>query len=96
MHFLVHFLVIQDIVGVLGYNGNIVLSAYTMYDPSNEFNADFKWALLAEIDMAEVDIPVNELKTSAMIMGAIFLVLVIVIALLLGTFITKPIITAVR
>ena len=81
---------------VTDYNGNPVLSAYTIFDPSNEFNANFKWTILAEVDVAEVEIPTNELRTSALIMGVIFLGLIIAIALLLGNFITKPIIDAVK
>jgi len=81
---------------VIDYNGNPVLSAYTLLDISKEFNADFKWAVLAEIDQAEVDAPVEALKMSVIVMGAIFLVLIILIATLLGNFITKPIISAVR
>lgn len=81
---------------VIDYNGNPVLSAYTTFDPSKELNADFKWVLLAEIDQAEVEIPTSELRMSAIIMGAIFLTIIIALALILGNYITKPIISAVR
>ena len=81
---------------VTDYNGNPVLSAYTIFDPSKDLNADFKWVLLAEIDQAEVEIPTDELRMSAIIMGAIFLTIIIALALILGNYITKPIISAVR
>ena len=81
---------------VIDYNGNPVLSAYTMFDPSKQFNSNFKWVLLAEIDQAEVQIPTNELRMSAIIMGAIFLTIIIALAVILGNYITKPIIAAVK
>ena len=85
-----------DINVVTDYNGNDVLSAYTVFDPSKQFNANFKWVLLAEIDLAEVQIPTNSLRNAALIMGVIFLALIILIAVLLGTLISKPIFEAVR
>jgi len=84
-------------IGVIkSYNDNNVLSAYTIFDPTKELYAKFKWAVIAEIDEAEVQIPSNELKMNALIMGAIFIVSIILIAVLLGRFITKPIVTAVK
>ncbi len=85
-----------DIKVVIDYNGNAVLSAYTIFDPSKEFNSNFKWILLAEIDQAEVQIPTNELRSNAMFIGAIFLALIVILAIVLGNFITRPIIAAVK
>lgn len=81
---------------VMDYNGNPVLSAYTILDPSKQFNADFKWVILAEIDVAEVTIPTSELRTSAFVMGLVFLGVIILIALFIGSMISKPIFEAVR
>jgi len=54
------------------------------------------WVGIAEIDLDEVMIPVHELRNSTLIMAGIFIVLITVIALLLGRFISNPIINAVR
>ncbi|MEA3522811.1 MAG: methyl-accepting chemotaxis protein [Campylobacterota bacterium] len=75
---------------IIDYNGNPVLSSYTLVDFFG-----VHWALLAEIDESEVFGPLYELRNNALIMGAIFLVLIIALALFLGRFISKPIITAV-
>jgi methyl-accepting chemotaxis protein len=81
---------------VIDYNNNPVLSAYQPLEFTKHFNANFKWIVLAEIDEAEVTIPTESLKMSALIMGVVFLVLIIVIALVLGNMISKPIFEAVR
>jgi len=81
---------------IQSYNGNNVLSSYTTLDPTKELYAKFKWAILAEIDEAEVQVPADELRMNALIMGLIFVVSIIIIALLLGNFITKPIVVAVK
>ena len=86
----------SDTKVVIDYNGNPVLSAYAVFDPSKTFNANFKWVLLAEIDLAEVTIPTSELRTSALIMGVIFLALIVAGAILLGNMISRPIFEAVR
>ena len=80
-----------DIEVIIDYNGNPVLSAYTPF----EF-MDIKWGMIAEIDESEVFAAVNELRNNTMVMGAIFLAVIVAIALLLGNFITKPIISAVK
>ena len=81
---------------IMDYNGNPVLSAYTLYDPSKEFYADFKWALLSEIDLAEVQIPVNNLRNNVLVMGLIFLGLIIAGALFLARMISNPLLKAVN
>jgi len=64
------------------YNGNTVLSAYTPIKIG-----DFTWALIAEIDMEEVDIPVIELKDEIIKIGILILlcVLLVVVAIAWGT-----------
>ena len=73
------------------YNGNSVLSSYTPF----KFLGN-NWNVIAEIDEAEVMIPAHELRNSSLIMGGVFIAIIIAIALLLGRFISNPIITAVR
>ncbi|MEA3374367.1 MAG: methyl-accepting chemotaxis protein [Campylobacterota bacterium] len=75
---------------VTDYKGHQVLSSYTQIDFFG-----VHWALLAEEDESEVFGPVYELRNNAVVMGLIFLGLIIAIALFLGRFISKPIITAV-
>lgn len=73
------------------YNGNPVLSSYTQIDFFG-----VKWGLLADIDESEVFAPVYELRNNAVVMGIIFLVLIIGLALFLGRYISNPIVTAVK
>ena len=80
-----------DMEIIIDYNGNPVLSAYTPF----EF-LDLRWGMIAEIDESEVFASVNELRNNAIVMGAIFLALIIGIALFLGRFISNPIINAVE
>ncbi|QOY53365.1 methyl-accepting chemotaxis protein [Candidatus Sulfurimonas baltica] len=76
---------------ILDYDGDKVLSSYASF----EF-LDLKWALIAQIEEEEVFSSVTDLRNSTLIMGAAFIVLITAIAILLGNFITKPIIAAVR
>ena len=76
---------------IIDYNGHPVLSAYTPF----EF-LDIKWGMIAEIDESEIFAAVNELRNNAVIMGLVFLVIIIVIALFLGRLISNPIIRAVE
>ena len=76
---------------IIDYNGNPVMSSYKPF-----LFLDLKWGMIAEIDESEVFASVNELRNNTMLMGAIFLAVIIGIALILGNFITKPIITAVK
>jgi methyl-accepting chemotaxis protein len=76
---------------IIDYNGNPVWSSYTQVK-----YLDLNWNVIAEIDDAEVMIPVNELRNSALIMASIFIVVIIALALFLGRFISNPIINAVR
>ncbi|WP_229855251.1 methyl-accepting chemotaxis protein [Candidatus Sulfurimonas marisnigri] len=76
---------------IVDYEGDYVMSAYTPF----EF-LDLKWAVIAEIERDEIFAAVIELRNYTLIMAAIFAILVISAALLLGSFITKPIINAVK
>ena len=76
---------------IIDYNGNPVLSAYK----SIKISKDLTWAILSEIDDAEVDEPVQELLLGMFIIGVIFLVIIVIIAILLANYISKPIINAV-
>lgn len=67
-----------------------VLSAYK---PVQLFGTT--WAMLAEIDEDEVFTPVTNLRDIAIIMGVVFLIVIIVVALLLGSFVSRPLIRAV-
>jgi methyl-accepting chemotaxis protein len=67
------------------YNGNPVLSAYT---PVNL--GDVTWAMLAEIDQAEVNKPINDLVVIIVIIAAVVLLVVIVVALLFSRTISRP------
>ncbi len=62
---------------IIDYNGNPVLSAYTPIKLPG-----VSWALLAEIDEAEVRAPVNAVITTILIVGVVIAVAVIFIALL--------------
>ncbi|MBI9079650.1 MAG: methyl-accepting chemotaxis protein [Pseudodesulfovibrio sp.] len=70
---------------VTDYNGNPVLSAYT---PVNVFGTT--WALLAEIDEAEVMVPIVNLEISVAILALILVGLIAVVAILAANSITKP------
>ncbi len=64
---------------VIDYNGNPVLSAYTTININN----DFKWALMSEIDEAEVMIVPNQIRNHMIFWSLGTLVVVSLLALLL-------------
>ena len=76
---------------IIDYNGNPVLSAYQPL----KISEDLTWAIISEIDDAEVDEPVQALLSDMLMIGAICLVLIVVIAILLANYVSKPIINAV-
>ncbi len=76
---------------IMDYNNNPVLSAYT----SVKIGKDLEWALISEIDESEVEEPIMDLMNSAFIVGGIFLVIIVIIAILLANYVSKPIINAV-
>ena len=76
---------------ITDYNGNHVMSSYKPF-----IFLDLKWGMIAEIDESEVFAAANDLRDNTMVMGAVFIAMIIAIAILLGNFITKPIISAVK
>ena len=70
---------------ILDYNGNPVLSAFTPLEVGNT-----TWALIAEIDEAEVNAPINNLVYTIMIIGLVLSGLIIVIALFIALSISRP------
>jgi methyl-accepting chemotaxis protein len=72
---------------VIDYNGNPVLSAYAPL----KIGQDITWAILSEIDEAEVLIVPNKIRNALTIQALILLVIVIVIALfIISINIIKP------
>ena len=70
---------------IIDYNGNPVLSAFT---PIKLWNTN--WALIAEIDQAEVNSPINALILSIAVIGLIVSGFIIFIALFIASSIAKP------
>ncbi len=73
------------------YNGNPVLSAFAPVSVSD----DLTWGLLAEINEAEVQQPVDSLVRSILIVAAIITLAVILTALFVANMISKPLIKGV-
>ena len=76
---------------VMDYNDNPVLSAYKPVKVGEDLN----WAILSEIDESEVEAPLDALLNEAFMAGGVFLVLIVIIAILLANYVSKPIINAV-
>jgi methyl-accepting chemotaxis protein len=70
---------------IIDYNGNPVLSAYTSVDIGGS-----TWAVLSEIDEAEVMEPVNELILSVAIAVAIIAILIVLGAIFIAIQIASP------
>jgi methyl-accepting chemotaxis protein len=70
---------------ITDYNGNPVLSAFTPVSVG-----DTTWALLAEIDEAEVRAPITALVTAVAVAGLVIAVLLAIGALFLAGGIAKP------
>ncbi len=81
----------KDLEVIVDYNGNMVISAYQPL----LVGQDLKWALLSEIDESEVYEAVDALLEQVLIAAAIFLVLIIAVAVILANYVSKPIIKAV-
>ncbi|QFY88774.1 methyl-accepting chemotaxis protein [Magnetovirga frankeli] len=77
---------VSDTRIVIDYNGNPVLSSFSPLSVG-----DSRWAVLAEIDEAEVMQPVNALVRLILILGAVLTAAVVFIAYLLAGSITRPI-----
>ncbi|NOQ32317.1 MAG: HAMP domain-containing protein [Helicobacteraceae bacterium] len=72
---------------VIDYNGNPVLSSFGPI----KIGQDLHWAILSEIDEAEVLITPNEIKTSLIVQALVILVIVIVLAfIVVSTSVIKP------
>jgi methyl-accepting chemotaxis protein len=65
---------------VVDYNGNPVLSAY---EPIKIGDGDITWAILSEIDEAEVMIAPNEFRNSMIIASAVIFIIALIIAMFL-------------
>ncbi len=76
---------------VIDYNGNPVLSSYTPVSVG-----DFKWGLLAEIDVEEVETPIRALTKSIVMWALIIIIFVIAISLLIAISLSKPILKGVN
>ncbi|XPV76992.1 MAG: methyl-accepting chemotaxis protein [Desulfovibrio sp.] len=70
---------------IMDYNGNPVLSAYMPLKVG-----DTTWALLAEIDEAEVLIPIMEIQRSILIIAVVAFIFIVLIAILVANSITNP------
>ncbi len=75
---------------ITDYNGNPVLSSYT---PVEVF--DTTWAMLAEIDEAEVRAPINSLILFIIISAVAMIVVAVVVAILFSRTISKPVVAIV-
>ncbi len=80
----------SDAKVIMDYNGNPVLSAYTPVKLG-----DISWAMLAEIDLAEVESPINALVVAILIAGIIIAAVVAGIALVIAQSIAKPLVDGV-
>jgi len=75
---------------ITDYNGNQVLSAFTSVQIG-----DFLWAVIAEIDEAEVEQPINALVMSIFIIAIVLSLVILILAIYLAMSIAKPLIKGV-
>lgn len=80
---------------IIDYNGNPVLSAWDIID-FKEIGGDFKWFILAEIDVAEVRTTTNEMILFIMIIAVVVLLIVAIISFVFSRSISKPLLTVVE
>ncbi len=73
------------------YLGEEVLSSFTSIDLFG-----VRWALITEVDTDELFAPIENLRNTAVIMGVVFLLLIVGGAILLGNFVSTPVIRAVE
>ena len=76
---------------IMDYNGNPVLSSYAPVKVANDLN----WAIMAEIDLAEVEEPIHALTNAILIMGSIAALLVALIAMAMASAIANPLVKGV-
>ncbi|WP_019613971.1 methyl-accepting chemotaxis protein [Psychromonas ossibalaenae] len=72
------------------YNGNSVLSSYSPIEVGGT-----TWAVIAEIDKAEIMLPVEILIKNISIISAVFCILIIIVAYFFALSITRPVIKGV-
>jgi len=72
------------------YNGNPVLSAYTALPVD-----DHSWAVIAEIDEAEVEKPVAALILSIVIISVIIAIIILIVSIYLALSISRPLVKGV-
>ncbi|MDM8517247.1 methyl-accepting chemotaxis protein [Desulfobacterales bacterium HSG16] len=76
---------------LIDYNGNTVLSAYAPLSVE-----DLNWALVAEIDLAEVKEPINALIISVLIASVIIAAIVAFVAFVIAGNIANPLVKGVE
>jgi methyl-accepting chemotaxis protein len=81
----------QDAKIIMDYNGNPVLSAFTSLKVG-----EFNWTVIAEIDEAEVQQPINALIMSILIISVIVAIVILTVAILLAISIARPIVKGVE
>ncbi|MBF0455078.1 MAG: methyl-accepting chemotaxis protein [Magnetococcales bacterium] len=76
---------------IMDYNNNPVLSAYAPIDLGG-----VTWAILAEIDLAEIQKPINNLILAILVIGLIIAGVVVVVALIVANSIANPLLSCTR
>ncbi|MEO5364972.1 MAG: methyl-accepting chemotaxis protein [Magnetococcus sp. WYHC-3] len=79
-----------DVRVIMDYNGNPVLSSFTPVKLG-----EVGWALLAEIDLAEVESPIHALIMAILMAGIIIAVVVAGVAMMIAQSMAKPLIDGV-
>ncbi|MCP4725519.1 MAG: HAMP domain-containing protein, partial [bacterium] len=72
---------------IIDYNGNPVLSAYGPID----LPSDIRWACIAEIDVAEVELPIVAMRNSTAMVGVVIALVICAFAFWLARSIATPI-----
>jgi len=76
---------------IIDYNGNPVLSAFTPLTIDN-----YTWAVIAEIDEAEVEQPIYALIKSIIFISVIIAVLILIVSIYLALSISRPLVKGVQ
>ncbi len=71
---------------IIDYNGNPVLSSWDVIDFGT-----FKWAVIAEVDLAEVQEPINILVLFILISSIVIIIMAAIVALLFSKSLINPI-----
>lgn len=74
-----------------GYHGTRVLSYFTPLELEKNFNADFDWVLLVEVNEREAFSAFKGLVIQMIIIASVMFVLIFIIARIFARFFTKPI-----